>query len=154
MALKTKAHHWPSRLAAGAFILNSGLSNRASDDQAAEHLHELATGTYPPLKRLDPRAFTRLLSWGEITLGAALLLPLVPTGLAGLGLTAFATGLLGLYLRTPGTRRQGSLRPTEQGLSLATNTWLLGIGVGFVVEELTERLSDHTRTEERQQPCP
>jgi len=37
---------------------------------------------------------------------------------------------------------------------LATNAWLLGIGVGFIVEELTERIADHARTEERQQPCP
>jgi hypothetical protein len=57
----------------------------------------------------------------------------------GLGLTGFSAGLLGLYLRTPGLRREGSLRPTEQGLGIAKDVWLLAIGAAFVVEELTER---------------
>jgi hypothetical protein len=43
-----------------------------------------------------------VLAAGELTLGATLLLPVIPTGLAGLGLAALSAGLLGLYLRTPG----------------------------------------------------
>jgi hypothetical protein len=57
----------------------------------------------------------------------------------GLGLTGFSAGLLGLYLRTPGLRREGSLRPTEQGIGIAKDVWLLAIGAAFVVEELTQR---------------
>ena len=136
MALRLKAHHWPSRLVVGAFILDSGLTKRAADEQAAAALHSFASGAFPVMKRLDARTFTKLLAWGEITLGAGLLLPLVPAGVAGVGLAAFSAGLLGLYLRTPGMRRQGSLRPTEEGLALAQNAWMLGIGLGFVVEEL------------------
>ena len=147
MALTIKAHQWPSRVVVGAFILSSGLSKRASDEQAAAQLQSFASGAYPLVKHRDARKFTKLLSWGEVTLGAALLLPLVPTGLAGVGLTAFSVGLLGLYLRTPGMRQPGSLRPTEQGLALATDGWLLGIGVGFIVEELNDRLSGRTRAE-------
>ncbi|MBV9060352.1 MAG: hypothetical protein JOZ09_14540 [Pseudonocardiales bacterium] len=48
--------------------------------------HGFATGADPLLKNLDSRTFTRTLSWGEVTLGTALPLPLVPTGLAGVGL--------------------------------------------------------------------
>jgi hypothetical protein len=33
-------------------------------------------------------------------------------------------------------REQGSLRPTQQGLVLAKDVWMLGIGLGFVVEAL------------------
>ena len=146
-ALGIKAHHWPSRVAVGAFILNSGLSKRAGDDQAAAKLHGFAGGAYPVVKHLDARTFTRLLSWGEVTLGAALLLPVVPTAVVGAGLTAFSAGLLGLYLRTPGMRRQGSLRPTEQGVALAKDTWLLGIGIGFIVEELNQWCAGGTRAE-------
>ncbi|MCU1649843.1 MAG: rane protein, partial [Pseudonocardia sp.] len=53
-----------------------------------------------------------------------------------------SAGLLGMYLRTPGMRQKGSLRPTEQGLALAQDAWMLGIGLGFIVEELnrTDRL--------------
>jgi hypothetical protein len=138
MALRLKAQHWPSRLAVGAFILDAGLGKRVADEQAAARLHSFASTAYPLMNRLDARTFTKLLSWGEVTLGAALLLPLVPTGVAGLGLAAFSTGLLGLYLRTPGMRRQGSLRPTEQGVALAQNAWMLAIGLGFIVEELKQ----------------
>jgi hypothetical protein len=135
MALRLKVHHWPSRLAVGALVLDSGLGKRAADEQAAARLHSFASSAYPFMKHLDARTFTKLLSYGEVTLGAALLLPFVPAGVAGLGLTAFSAGLVGMYLRTPGMRQKGSLRPTEQGLALAQDVWMLGIGLGFVVEE-------------------
>ncbi|CAM5548372.1 DoxX family membrane protein OS=Streptomyces tendae OX=1932 GN=GUR47_04155 PE=4 SV=1 [Streptomyces tendae] len=46
---------------------------------------------------------------------------------------------MGLYLRTPGMREEGSLRPTQEGTALAKDTWMLGIGVGFVVDAATNR---------------
>jgi hypothetical protein len=64
----------------------------------------MAAGTYPFLRRLSPERFTSLLSTSEIAIGAVLLTPFVPTGLAGAALSAFAGGLIGLYLRTPGMR--------------------------------------------------
>jgi uncharacterized membrane protein YphA (DoxX/SURF4 family) len=137
MAFRLKIHHWPSRLAVGAIVLDSGLGKRAADEQAAARLHSFASSAYPLMKRLDARTFTKLVAYGEVTLGAALLLPFVPAGVAGVGLTAFSAGLLGMYLRTPGMRQKGSLRPTEQGLALAQDAWMLGIGLGFIVEELS-----------------
>ena len=137
MTLRLKVHHWPSRLAVGAIVLDSGLTKRTADEQAAARLHIFASNAYPLIKRLDAQTFTKLLSYGEVTLGAALLLPFVPAGVAGVALTAFSVGLLGMYLRTPGMRQQGSLRPTEQGLALAQDAWLLGIGLGFILEELS-----------------
>jgi hypothetical protein len=134
MPLPVKPWHIPPRLAAGVVILNSGLSKRDPDDATVATLHGMAAGTYPLLHRVPPRRFVRLLSTSEIALGAALLLPVVPTALAGAGLTAFAAGLLGLYLRTPGMREEGSLRPTQQGTALVKDVWLLGIGLGFVIE--------------------
>jgi uncharacterized membrane protein YphA (DoxX/SURF4 family) len=142
MAFRLKIHHWPSRLAVGAIVLDAGLGKRAADEQAAARLHSFASSAYPLMKRLDARTFTKLVAYGEVTLGAALLLPFVPAGVAGVGLTAFSAGLLGMYLRTPGMRQKGSLRPTEQGMALAQDAWMLGIGLGFIVEELsrTDRL--------------
>ena len=67
-----------------------------------------------------------MLSTSEIAVGAILLTPFVPTAVAGATLTAFSGGLLGLYLRTPGMRKPGSLAPTEQGLAIAKDSWLLG----------------------------
>ncbi|WP_427891801.1 hypothetical protein ACQHIV_04120 [Kribbella sp. GL6] len=61
-------------------------------------------------------------------------------GLAGAGLTAFSAGLAGLYLRTPGLRCPGSLRPTDQGVPIAKDVWLLAIGTALVVGNLDDRI--------------
>jgi len=133
-------------MATGAFILNSGLSKRSPDDATAQMLHGMAAGTYPFLASIPPRRFVRLLSAGEIALGAALLIPIIPTGLAGAGLAAFSAGLLGLYLRTPGMREPGSIRPSQQGITLAKDVWQLAIGLGFVIDALSEdALSEEDR---------
>jgi hypothetical protein len=129
----------PARVSAGAFILNSGLSKRAADEGTAAGLHGFASGTYPFLKSMPPQQFVRTLSTAEIAIGAALLTPFVPTVVAGSALTAFSGGLLGLYLRTPGMRKPGSLAPTQDGLALAKDAWLVGIGLSIVLRGLTAR---------------
>ncbi|WP_043630092.1 hypothetical protein [Nonomuraea candida] len=139
MRIFARLHQMPPRLSAAAVILNSGLGKAAADEETAAHLHGMATTPYPFLRCVKPATFVRLMSKGEIALGAALLAPFVPSLLAGAALTGFAAGLLGLYLRTPGMREEGGLRPTQQGLGVAKDVWLLGIGLGLVVEELRER---------------
>jgi hypothetical protein len=114
------------RISAGAFILNSGLGKRGADEQAAAGMHGFAAGTYPFLKNVPPQQFAKVLSTSEIVIGAALLTPIVPTALAGAALTVFSGGLLGLYLRTPGMRKPGSLAPTEQGLAIGIGLMTLG----------------------------
>jgi len=126
------------RVSAGAFILNSGLSKRGADAETAAGMHGFATGTYPLLKSMPPQQFVQVLSTAEIVLGAALLTPFVPTAVAGAALTAFSGGLLGLYLKTPGMRKPGSLAPTQEGLALAKDSWLAGIGLGLFAHGLTE----------------
>jgi hypothetical protein len=138
MRFSVKASHLPQRIAAGAFILNSGLGKWSADDEAAAQLHGFAVGTYPFLAKLKPRDFVRLLSASEIALGAALLLPIVPAAVAGAGLTAFSGGLLGLYARTPGMRKDGTPLPTQQGIPLAKDVWMLGIGLGLIIDDLTD----------------
>ncbi|HEU4348204.1 MAG TPA: hypothetical protein VFR35_10490 [Actinoplanes sp.] len=139
MGLPVKIADIAPRVATGAFILNSGLSKRTVDEGTAKGLHGMASGAYPVLGRLEPQQFAKLLSAGEITLGAALLAPVVPTAVAGAALTAFAAGLVGLYLRTPGLRKEGSLAPTHEGIGLAKDVWMLGIGVGFVADAIARR---------------
>lgn len=139
MKLPVKSRHIPARLATGAFILNSGLEKSQGDEQTAQALHGMASGTYPFLGKLQATDFLKVLSRTEIALGAALLLPVVPTVVAGAGLAAFSGGLLGLYLRTPGMRQEGSLRPTQQGLAVAKDVWMLGIAAGFIVDEIVSR---------------
>jgi hypothetical protein len=142
MRLPIKARHLPPRLAAGAFILNSGVGKWSADDETAAQLHGFAVGTYPFLSKLKPRDFVRLLAASEIALGAALLLPVVPAAVAGAGLTAFSGGLLGLYVRTPGMRKDGTPFPTQQGIAIAKDVWMLGIGLGLVIDDLTDRPDD------------
>jgi hypothetical protein len=134
-----RLHQLPPRLATGAFILNSGLSKRNLPDEAAAGMHGMASGTYPFLKDFEPQQFTKYLSTGEIALGVALLTPFVPGVLAGGALAGFAGGLLGLYLKTPGLREEGSLKPTQAGTAIAKDVWMLGIGAGLVLESLSSR---------------
>jgi hypothetical protein len=123
----------PLRLAAGAFILNSGLQKRKADTARAEQLHGFASSAYPELAELEPKEFANSLSTAEIALGSALLVPAVPTFIAGAALTAFSSGLLGLYWRTPGMHEEHSPVPTDQGIPLAKDSWLLAIGLALVV---------------------
>ena len=127
------------RISAGAFILNSGLGKRGADEGTAAGLHGFASGTYPFLKDVDPKTFAKALAYAEIGVGAALLTPFVPTALAGALLTGFSGGLVGLYLNTPGMRKPGSLAPTQEGLSVAKDVWLLGIGVGLLTRGTVDR---------------
>jgi hypothetical protein len=127
------------RISAGAFILNSGLGKRDVPAEAAAGMHGFAAGTYPFLKSVPPEQFVKGLSTAEIAIGGALLTPFVPTAVAGALLTGFSGGLLGLYLKTPGMRKPGSLAPTEQGLSLAKDSWLVGIGIGLLTRGFIER---------------
>jgi hypothetical protein len=139
MRLARFAHNLPLRLTAGAFIVNSGAGKLSADEETAAGLHQMAAGSYPFLADMKPLDFARLLGAAEIAVGTVLLLPVVPDGLAGAALTAFSSGLVGLYLRTPGMRQEGSLRPSQQGVPLAKDIWLLGIGVSLMLSEPAHR---------------
>jgi len=128
------------RLATGAFILNSGLGKRGADEGTAAGLHGFAAGTYPFLAKVQPTTFAKALSTSEIVIGAALLTPFVPAAVAGAALTGLSAGLLGLYLRTPGMTKPGaSVAPTQEGLTIAKDVWMLGIGVGLITQGLSGR---------------
>lgn len=134
-----KAWHIPLRLATGAYILNSGLAKREADEETAQGLHGFATTAYPEFKDTPPDKFVNMLSTGEIAVGALLLTPIVPTAVAGLALTTFA-GMMGrLYLNGPGLREEGGLRPTEQGVPIAKDVWLLAIGTALALDGKGDR---------------
>ncbi|MCE3276964.1 MAG: hypothetical protein K0R13_2819 [Propionibacteriaceae bacterium] len=134
-----KLAHLPLRVATGAYILNSGLSKQNLEGQAAEGVHGMAAGAMPALQKVPPDQFARLLSTGEIALGAALLIPFVPSALVGAALVGFSVGLVQLYLKTPGMRQSGSLRPTQEGIGLAKDVWLLGAGMTLVLDGWPKR---------------
>ena len=124
--------HLALRGTAGAFVLNAGIGKFSGTKETAAAIHGMATTAYPFLKSVEPTRFLRLLSCGEIAVGALLLAPFVPAAVAGAALTGFAGGLLGLYLRIPGMHEH--LRPTPQGTPIAKDVWLLGMGVALVAD--------------------
>ncbi len=136
MSMVVKLRRAPGRIAAGTFILNSGLAKWKASEESAGFLHGTACNAYPVFGKLQPQTFTRALAVTEIALGGALLTPVVPAGIAGGALTAFSGGLLGVYWQTPGMHEEGNPRPTQQGTALAKDVWMAGIGAGLVADAL------------------
>lgn len=132
-----KLRNVPTRLAAGAFILHSGMEKRDAGAEEAAGAHGMAAGALPAVRDMDPQTFMKNLSLGEMAVGGALLAPFVPRAVAGAALTGFSAGLVALYARTPGMRRPGSVWPTPEGIGLSKDIWLLGIGLGLLVDGLT-----------------
>lgn len=126
--------HIPLRVTAGAFILNSGLGKIGASPEAAEGYHGMASTAYPVFKNVKPKDFTEALAYGEIALGTALLAPMVPSAVAGTALAGFGAGLVGMYLKLPGMTREDGIRPTEQGLGLAKDVWLVGAGLTLATQ--------------------
>jgi uncharacterized membrane protein YphA (DoxX/SURF4 family) len=139
MHLPIKARDLPGRLATGAFILHSGLEKWHGDAEHAKASHGMAAGAFPLLKQLAPARFFRLLAASEIGVGAALLVPAVPNAVAGTALTGFSGSLLAMYWRTPALRRPGSIWPTPAGIGVSKDVWMLGIGLGLIVDALASR---------------
>lgn len=134
MSLAAKLRRAPGRVVTGAFILNAGVGKLSGGEEVAQAVHGMVSGAYPVLAKVPPKTLLKAVAAGETALGAALLLPVVPAGLAGLGLTGFAGTLLGMWWRTPGMHEAGSPRPTVQGTAIAKDVWMLGIGAGLVID--------------------
>ena len=94
----------------------------------------MATGAYPFLRRVPPTTFLKALAVAEMGLGTVLLAPFVPNRVAGASLTAFSGALLTMYLRTPTLHQPGSIWPTPAGIGVSKDVWMLGVGVGLVVD--------------------
>jgi hypothetical protein len=134
---RTKIRHLPGRMAAGAFILNSGIGKLDVDDDTAKRLHSTASQVFPFVADMDPRSFAKGLAAAEVALGGSLILPFMPSWLVGLGLAAFSGSLVNLYLRTPGLTQEGSVRPTNDGIAMAKDVWMLGIALGILLDRET-----------------
>ena len=142
MSLAAKLRRAPLRIAAGAFILNAGVAKLKADEGTAAALHGMGSAAYPVLKKVEPKVFIKAVAVGEIAVGATLLLPLVPAGLAGLVLIGFAGSLLGMYVRHSGTARQVSApQPGRHGRCQGRVAARLGYQPGRRCR--VERISDH-----------
>ena len=130
------------RAVPGAFILNSGIGKLGMDAETAESMQGMAAQGVPPLGKLTPEQFAKFLSYGEIAVGAALLLPFVPTRLAGLALAGFSGSMVSMYLRTPGMTEPDGVRPTQDGTAIAKDTWMLAIAGALLLNQSDSAKSD------------
>jgi hypothetical protein len=108
----------PGRAAAGSYILHSGLSKWNGSEEQAKGVHALAAGAYPVLEKVSAVASNKL---------------------AGTALTAFAGSLIGMYLRTPAMRQPGSVWPSQSGIAVSKDVWMVGIGLGLLADNATDR---------------
>ncbi|MDQ4504191.1 DoxX family protein [Sinomonas sp. ASV322] len=122
------------RLVTGAYMINSGVSKLSLDEEKAEALQNMAANAIPQVKQIPAATFGKAVAASEIALGSALVLPFVPTKLAALGLTAFASGLVVTYARTPGLTHADGIRPTPAGVAMAKDSWLAAIGLALLLD--------------------
>ena len=123
---------YPARVFPGLVFLNSGIGKLGIDEDGAKGLQDFAGTALPFVKKIPAKTFGRVLAGSEVATAAALLTPLVPNKVAGAALTAFGAGFTAMYLRTPGLTENGSVRPTDQGLPMLKDTWLLGTGLALL----------------------
>lgn len=134
----------PARLAAGAFILNSGLGKKDLPDEAAAQMQEMGSAGVPQLKQMTPAQFRTFLTATEVGVGAALLAPFVPGWMAGGALAAFSGGLLNMYRKTPGMTVDG-IRPTQDGIAVAKDVFLLGIAGSLILDSFGSKTRKKVR---------
>jgi hypothetical protein len=121
-------------LSTGAFILHSGLGKWSGSEEQAKGVHGMAAGAFPFLEKIPAATFLKALAVAEMATGAALLTPVVSNRLAGVALTGFAGGLVGMYLRTPALHEPGSVWPTHAGMAVSKDVWMLGIGLSLLTD--------------------
>lgn len=134
-----RIRHIPLRLTTGALILDSGLNKRHVTPEAAQAMQGMAGHAFPVVNSMSPQSFGSNLAKAEIGIGAALLAPFVPPAVAGAALTAFGGGLMAMYWNLPGMRQEGSIKPTQEGLSLAKDVWLVGAGLTLMLDGLRRK---------------
>jgi uncharacterized membrane protein YphA (DoxX/SURF4 family) len=131
--MRIKARDLPGRIVTGGYILHSGLEKWQGDEERAKAIHGMAANAFPFLRDIPPTQFLRMLAAGEIAIGGALLLPVVPAALAGAALTGFSGALMTMYARTPAMRKPGSIWPSRAGTGLSKDIWMVGIGLGLML---------------------
>jgi hypothetical protein len=139
MKLRLAARSLPGRLATGAYIAHAGLDKWRGSPELATGIHGAASSAFPALEPIPPTTFLKLLAAGELATGAILLSPVASAGTAGLALTGFSGALLTMYARTPAMHKPGSIWPTQAGTAVSKDVWMLGIGLGLILDSLTSR---------------
>ncbi|WP_182172342.1 hypothetical protein [Flaviflexus equikiangi] len=123
------------RAVPGAYILNSGINKLGMDEETAAGLQRMAAAGVPIMAEMTPAQFGKFLSYGETAVGAALLLPFVPSRLAGAALATFGAGLMASYFALPDMTLEDGVRPSEAGTAVAKDSWLVAIGAALMLPQ-------------------
>ena len=120
------------RLIPGAFIINSGIGKLKADEEASAGLQQFAMTGVPAVEKLPSDKFAKILGSAEVALGSTLVALPIPNFIAGAGLTAFGAGLLTLYFGNEDNTEADGVRPSQKGLVLAKDSWLVALGLGLI----------------------
>ena len=120
-----------AELVASGDVKHLGVSNVTADELRRAHaVHPIAA------VQNEYSLWTRAPERDVLPAARELGIGFVPSSLAGLGLSIFGGSLTRLYLRAPGTTREGSVAPSQQGVGLAKDSWMLAIGLALVLDSL------------------
>lgn len=119
----------------GAYLLQSGYGKLGMDAESAEGLKGFAATGVPQFADWDAKTFTTFIAGTEMALGAALVTPIIPKRLVGLGLLGFSAGLLSMYFRNPDMTQADGIRPSQAGTALSKDAFLAAIGASLATQK-------------------
>jgi len=122
------------RAVPGAFIANSGIGKIGMPAEYSAGVQQAAASGIPAAAKLPADKFGTYLGYAETAIGASLLAPFVSSKLAGAGLAAFSGGLLTMYFRNPENTEADGIRPSQEGLSLSKDVFMLAIGLALMAQ--------------------
>jgi uncharacterized membrane protein YkgB len=132
------AHDLPIRLSNSAILIWQGVRHLQRPEQTGEYLLNAASHSVPALKDVfgeRPERFATALGACETGLGVWLLSGIWRRA-AGVALAGFSSATLSLLFTVPGMREEGSVwEPSQQGMTLAKDLWMLGAAFALVLGE-------------------
>lgn len=123
------------RLIPAALIFNSAIGKLGMNAEASAGLQQFAATGIKAMEKLPSDKFAKIIGSSEIAVGSALVAPFVPNRLAGAALIAFGGGLLTLYFNNEANTLEDGIRPSDAGLPLAKDSWLVAIGLGLLLSD-------------------
>lgn len=119
----------------GAFVTNAGGDKIGMSAEYSAGVQQAAASGIPALAKLPSDKFGTWLGYAETAIGASLLAPFVPSKVADAALTAFSGGLLSTYFRNPENTEADGIRPSQEGMALSKDVFMLAIGQALKAQD-------------------